>query len=54
MAKSERLLAADLMRESGYMIPMADNVKTLLQGWAYAPPFEGFPLDAVHRLLELL
>ena len=54
MAKSERLLAADLMRESGYMLPMADNVKTLLQGWAYAPPFEGFPLDAVHRLLELL
>ncbi len=54
MAVSERLLAADLMRESGYMLPQADNVKTLLKSWAYAPPFPGFPLDAVHSLLELL
>ncbi len=54
MAKSERLLASDLIRESGYMLPQSDNVRTLLQGWAYAPPFPGFPADAVLKLLEKL
>ena len=54
MAKSERLLASDLTRESGYMLPQSDSVRTLLQGWAYAPPVKDFPADAVLKLLEKL
>ncbi len=54
IGKSERLLAADLMREAGYLIPQGENVAELLRGFIEEAPAEDFPVEAAERLLELL
>jgi Fe-S-cluster-containing hydrogenase component 2 len=54
VAMSNRLMAEDLLRESGYMLPQSENVRALLQSLLDEPQSEGFPADVVRRLLALL
>lgn len=54
MRRSNRLMAEDLLRESGYMLPQSENVQTLLKNELETLTDEAYPKDAVKRLLELL
>lgn len=54
MVKSNRLMAEDILREAGYMLPQSGNTHRLLQALLNQPPSEDFPVQAVRRLLELL
>lgn len=53
LAKSERLIAEDIIRESGYMLPQSANAHDLLEDLVKNPP-EGFPVDTARKLLELI
>jgi ferredoxin len=50
---SNRLMAEDLLRESGYLLPQSENVQMLLKSLLDDLPAD-FPVDAVERLLALL
>ena len=52
--KSIRLLGADLMRESGFMLPQSDNAKGIIQSLIDTPPTPDFPADTAKELLEEL
>ena len=53
IAKSSRLMAEDLLRESGYMLPQSAEVHDLLEAMRHdAAP--DFPKDAVELLLNQL
>ena len=53
LAKSERLIAEDLIRESGYMLPQSANARELLEDLVKNPP-AGFPVDTARKLLDLI
>ena len=53
VAKSERLIAEDIMREAGYMLPQSDNAHKLLEELIANPPTEEFPVEAAKKLLKL-
>lgn len=53
-ARATRLVAEDLLRESGYMLPQSKNAHDLLRALVAAPPSEDFPVAAAERLLELI
>lgn len=48
---SERLMAEDVIRESGYMLPQGAQAHELIQYFIDNPP-AGFPTDTAKRLLE--
>ena len=54
IAKSERLVSEDIIRESGYMLPQSDNAHTLLEYFVANQPSEDFPVDAAKKLLSLI
>lgn len=54
VAKSERLLAEDAMREAGYMLPQSDNAHQLLAELVENPPTPDFPEKAAKKLLEII
>ena len=54
MRRSCRLMAEDVLRESGYMLPQSENVQMLLKNELETVTDEAYPKDAVKRLLELL
>ena len=54
IAKSNRLMAEDILREAGYMLPQSGNTHSLLQSLLNNPTGEAFPKEAAERLLELL
>lgn len=54
IAKSNRLMAEDILREAGYMLPQSGNTHSLLQSLLNNSPGEEFPKEAAERLLELL
>ena len=54
VAKSERLIAEDIMRESGYMLPQSDNAHKLLEELIANPPTGEFPVEAAKKLLKLI
>jgi len=49
---SNRLMAEDLLRESGYMLPQSQKVQALLKELQQAPQSEDFPSEAVNALLK--
>ena len=53
-AASLRLTGADLMRESGYMLPQSREAMDFLQGILMEPPSGDFPLAEVWQLMESL
>ena len=54
LAKSSRLVAEDLLREAGYMLPQSGNAHALLRELRDNPPSADFPAGAAGQLLELL
>ena len=54
MRQSCRLMAEDVLRESGYLLPQSKHVLALLGGELKAAKDEAFPKETVNRLLELL
>ncbi|MEG0901840.1 MAG: 4Fe-4S binding protein [Clostridia bacterium] len=52
--KSNRIMAEDLLREGGYMLPQSANARALLEGLQNERHGEGFPLKAVQSLLDTL
>lgn len=53
IAKANRIMAEDVIREAGYMIPQSANVNILLTSLLEDPPVD-FPVGVVERLLELI
>ena len=53
IAKSERLVAEDILREAGYMLPQSDNSHKLLEEIIHNAP-TGFPVDAAKKLLKMI
>ena len=51
--KSNRLMAEDIFREAGYMLPQSENAHNLLSSILHNPP-EGFPVDAAEKLLQMI
>lgn len=54
LSKSNRLMAEDLLREAGYMLPQSKNVQDLIQSMLDAQQTDDFPGEAAQRLLALL
>ena len=54
ISQSNRLMAEDLMREAGYMLPQSENAKALLESMLNKEQPEGFPEEEAKRLLEIL
>ena len=54
MRRSCRIMAEDILRESGYMLPQSENVQALLKSELETVKDEVFPKDAAKKLLELL
>ena len=52
MERSNRLMAEDLLREAGYMLPQSANTHALLKELKNNAQFEGFPTDIVQKLLS--
>ena len=52
VAKSERLVAEDIMREAGYMLPQSRNVHELLEKLIQDPPGPGFPAETAGKILN--
>ncbi|QTE70112.1 4Fe-4S binding protein [Clostridiales bacterium FE2011] len=53
LEKSNRIMAEDLLREAGYMLPQSGNVKQFLQE-LLSREGDGFPVEAVKTLLAKL
>ena len=51
LEKSNRIMAEDLLRESGYMLPQSDKVFQLLVDMADHAQEPGFPVKALETLL---
>lgn len=51
-AKSERLVAEDIMREAGYMLPQSGNAHALLEELAADPPTPEFPAETAKKILK--
>ncbi|ADL05267.1 rubrerythrin [Lacrimispora saccharolytica] len=54
ISKSNRLMAEDLLRESGYMLPQSNNVKELLSSFLEKEQQDDFPFETVKTLIHLL
>ena len=53
IALSSRLVAEDIMREAGFMLPQSRNTHELLEAILSSPP-QGFPAEAAQKLLEMI
>ncbi|MEX1308758.1 MAG: hypothetical protein AB1Z19_09535 [Eubacteriales bacterium] len=51
---SNHLMAEDLLREAGYMLPQSENVQRLLESLLAGKTPEGFPKEEAERLIILL
>ena len=49
--KSNRIMAEDLLRESGYMLPQSGNTRRLLEDFLSRREEPGFPIESVEQLL---
>lgn len=52
--KSNHIMAEDIIREAGYMLPQSENTKEFLQSLLDQKYPEGFPKDIVKKLLNTL
>ena len=53
IAKSNRIMAEDIIREAGYMIPQSGNVNEFLKSLKQDSPAD-FPIEIVEKLLTLI
>ena len=54
VAKSERLIAEDIVREAGFMLPQSNHVHELLEELIANPPTSDFPMETAKKLLEIV
>ena len=54
LERSNRIMAEDLLREAGYMLPQSGNVRTLLEEMRRYAQEPGFPSEALELLLSSL
>jgi rubrerythrin len=54
LSKSNRLMAEDLLREAGFLLPQGQNVLELLQAMLDSQQDDDFPREAAQTLLRLL
>ena len=54
LARSDRIMTEDLLRESGYMLPQSANVRAALKAMLAQPQAAGFPREAAEQLLATL
>jgi len=54
VARSERLIAEDITREAGFMLPQSGNTHELLEELIKHPPTTDLPTKTAERLLELI
>ncbi len=52
--KSNHIMAEDLIREAGYMLPQSDNARALLQSLLDHTNEDAFPIETIEKLMELL
>ena len=52
VARSERLVAEDIMREAGFMLPQSNNTHELLEKLIANPPTPDFPAEAAKKITE--
>lgn len=52
MEKSNRIMAEDLIREAGYMLPQSQNALDFLQSLLLQEQPEGFPKETVEKLIK--
>lgn len=50
--RSNRIMAEDILREAGYMLPHSENAQAFLQQLSERMQTEGFPKEAVEKLLQ--
>lgn len=51
--KSNRIMAEDIVREAGYMLPQSQNTKDFLRSLLVAKQPEDFPTELVKKLLDI-
>ena len=49
---SSRLMAEDLLREAGYMLPQSENICQMLEALVANPPAADFPVETAQKLLN--
>ena len=54
VAKSERIMAEDVLRESGFMLPQSHNAHKILEELIQNQPSDDFPVEAAKKLLSLI
>jgi rubrerythrin/Fe-S-cluster-containing hydrogenase component 2 len=52
--KSNHIMAEDIIREAGYMLPQSENTQEFLQSLLAKKHMEGFPKATVEKLLEAI
>lgn len=50
--RSERIIAEDILREAGYMLPQSANTHKILAEMIANPPTPDFPTDVAKALME--
>ncbi|HZJ78423.1 MAG TPA: ferritin family protein [Clostridia bacterium] len=53
LKKSNRIMAEDILREAGYMLPQSQNANDLLVAIKNSAKDDDFPTEALDRLLEI-
>lgn len=54
IAMSNRMMAEDLIREAGYMLPQSDNAKAFLKSLLEKDQPADFPKEVVEKLIKIL
>jgi len=54
VARSERLVAEDIMREAGFMLPQSNNTHELMEKLIANPPTPDFPTDTAEKIMEAI
>ena len=54
VSASSRIIAEDLIREAGYMLPQSANAREMLEALVANPPSADFPIEAANRLLSTI
>ena len=54
VAKSERLIAEDVLREAGFMLPQSNNTHELLEELIANPMSPDFPVDVAKKLFKMI
>ena len=54
LKESIRIMAEDMLRESGYMLPQSEQARAALRGMLESEQDADFPSDAAEELLRML